>query len=118
MQAGRANDLLGVAFAAEHSTGPIPYVLLNPGAVATSFSGEYDATTAAHVERLKNFGKPVEAGIAPIIRLIDQPPAEHLSAFLEDRRINVAGSDFDAGIAARLADVTRNLLPEGLFQDQ
>jgi short-subunit dehydrogenase len=30
----------------------VSYVLLNPGAVATSFSGQYDTATAAHVERL------------------------------------------------------------------
>ena len=113
MQAARANDLLGVAFAGQPRTKPIPYVLLNPGGVATSFSGEYDAATAAHVERLKKFGKPVEAGIAPIIRLIDRPPTEPLSAFVEDRQISPTGNDLDAGAATRLADLTRELSSRG-----
>jgi NAD(P)-dependent dehydrogenase (short-subunit alcohol dehydrogenase family) len=111
LQAGRANDLLGAAFAAENGTGPVRYVLLNPGAVATSFSGEYDAATAAHVEALKKFGKPVAAGIAPIIALIDQPPADPLSAFMENRRIGIDGADFDPIAAARLAALSRDLLP-------
>jgi NAD(P)-dependent dehydrogenase (short-subunit alcohol dehydrogenase family) len=51
-QAGRANDLLAIAYATNHATKPASYVLLNPGAVATSFSGQYDTATAAHVERL------------------------------------------------------------------
>lgn len=108
LQAGRANDLLGVGFAAEHPA--IPYVLVNPGAVATSFSGEYDAATAAHVERLKQFGKPVEVGIAPIVDLLDRPPAEPLTAFLEHRRIDVHGTGFEPAAATRLAALTRALL--------
>lgn len=111
LQAGRANDLLGVAFAAEHGAGPVKYVLLNPGAVATSFSGEYDASAAAHVEALKRFGKPVEDGIAPIIARMDDPPAESLSAFMENRRISIDGDDFAPAAAGRLAALTRDLLP-------
>jgi NAD(P)-dependent dehydrogenase (short-subunit alcohol dehydrogenase family) len=107
MQAGRANDLLGVAFAAQHATGPISYALLNPGAVATSFSGQYDAATAAHVARLKKFGKSVTEGIAPIVALIDEPPAEPLTAFMAGRRIT---PDTDSDSAARLRDLTRTLL--------
>ena len=105
MQAGRANDLLGAAFAARHDS--ISYVLVNPGAVATSFSGEYDAATLAHVERLKKFGKPVEEGIAPILALIDQPPGQSLSAFVEGRRVS---PDLDPVAAERLAVLTHNLL--------
>ncbi|ALG08561.1 SDR family NAD(P)-dependent oxidoreductase [Kibdelosporangium phytohabitans] len=107
-QAGRANDLLGVAFAARPGT--VPYVLVNPGAVATSFSGEYDAATAVHVERLKRFGKPVGEGIRPIVRIIDRPPAEPLSAFVEGRRISVTGNGFDVAAAERLAELTRTAL--------
>ncbi|HET6288689.1 MAG TPA: SDR family NAD(P)-dependent oxidoreductase, partial [Amycolatopsis sp.] len=95
LQAGRANDLLGVAFAAEHAGSGIAYVLVNPGAVATGFSGDYDAATAAHVEALKRYGKPVEEGVVPIIARIDDPPAAPLSAFVEGRRIEPAGAGFE-----------------------
>jgi NAD(P)-dependent dehydrogenase (short-subunit alcohol dehydrogenase family) len=101
----QANDLLGAAFAARH--GSISYVLVNPGAVATSFSGEYDAATLTHVERLKKFGKPVAEGIAPILALVDEPPDVPLSAFMEGRRVS---PDLDPVAAERLADLTHTLL--------
>ncbi|MGW7517309.1 SDR family NAD(P)-dependent oxidoreductase [Streptomyces sp. NPDC054796] len=119
MQGGRANDLLGVAFAegyGAHATAPdtggarARYVLLDPGAVATSFSGRYDAATAAHVAELKRRGKPVEQGIVPIDALIDAPPAEPLSAFAETRRIGLEHPSFDKGDARRLHDLTLGLL--------
>jgi NAD(P)-dependent dehydrogenase (short-subunit alcohol dehydrogenase family) len=60
LRAGKANDLLGVAYAAQHAGSRTRYVLIHPGAVATSLAGEYDPATAAHVESLKRYGKPVE----------------------------------------------------------
>ncbi|GGT19496.1 SDR family NAD(P)-dependent oxidoreductase [Nonomuraea spiralis] len=48
MQAGRANDLLGVAFTAERAASRTRYVLINPGPVSTAFRGEYDAATRGH----------------------------------------------------------------------
>jgi hypothetical protein len=105
LQAGRANDLLGAAYATEHDS--ISYVLVNPGAVATSFSGEYDAATLAHVERLKKFGKPVAEGIAPILALVDEPPGVPLSAYVEGRRVS---PDLDPVAAERLAALTHDLL--------
>jgi NAD(P)-dependent dehydrogenase (short-subunit alcohol dehydrogenase family) len=54
MQAGRANDLLGLSYARLHSDSKTRYVLINPGGVATSFAGDYDPTTAAHVEALRS----------------------------------------------------------------
>ncbi len=56
MQAGKANDLLGVACATRHQASRTRYVLINPGGVSTSFAGEYDAPTAAHVAPLKRYG--------------------------------------------------------------
>ncbi|QKW40549.1 hypothetical protein HUT06_20820 [Actinomadura sp. NAK00032] len=75
MQAGRANDLLGVAYAARHAGTRTRYVLINPGPVATSFAGQYDAATAAHVAALKRSGRPVRDGVKPIAARIDAPPA-------------------------------------------
>ncbi|WP_433349077.1 SDR family NAD(P)-dependent oxidoreductase [Microtetraspora malaysiensis] len=110
MQAGRANNLLGVAFARRHAAGPTRYVLINPGPVSTSFAGEYDPATAAHVAALKRYGAPVEEGIKPIIACVDAPPAEPLSAFLPDARISLSNPSFTPGDAARLDDLTRYLL--------
>lgn len=110
MHAGRANDLLGVAFADKHGAGRTRYVLLNPGSVSTSFSGEYDAATAAHIEVMKRTAKSVEAAIAPIITRVDAPPAEPLSAFVEGERIGLEEHSFDEDAAMRLYDVTQKLL--------
>lgn len=110
MQAGRANDLLGVAFAAQHAAGPTRYVLINPGHVSTGFAGEYDPATAAHVAALKRHGTPVEDGIEPIITRVDAPPSEPLSAFTPADRISLDNPSFAGSDAARLDELTRHLL--------
>jgi NAD(P)-dependent dehydrogenase (short-subunit alcohol dehydrogenase family) len=111
MQASRANNLLGVAFAAQHAAGPTTrYVLINPGPVSTSFAGEYDPATAAHVAALKRHGAPVEEGIKPIITRIDAPPAEPLSAFTPADRISLDNPSFAPDDATRLDELTRHLL--------
>ncbi|MEU4696058.1 SDR family NAD(P)-dependent oxidoreductase [Nonomuraea dietziae] len=110
MQAGRANDLLAVAYAARQATGPTRYVLINPGPVATSFAGEYDPPTAAHVATLKRHGRPVGEGIEPIIARIDAPPAAPLTAFARFAPINLDDSAFDPHAATRLHDLTHHLL--------
>ncbi|GAA2785152.1 hypothetical protein GCM10010470_19060 [Saccharopolyspora taberi] len=107
-QAGKLNDLLGVSFAERADR--TRYVLFHPGVVATSFSGEYDGPTAAHVEAMKRSATPVETAVWPIVERIDDPPAEPLSAFVRDRRIDVHGVSFDRRAAARLHDRTLELL--------
>lgn len=107
-QAGKANDLLGVAFAAQARR--TRYVLIHPGGVATSVAGQYDATTAPHAEALKRYGMPVEEGIKPIVARIDDPPAEPLSAFVRDRRIGLDLPSFDRQAAERLNRLTLELI--------
>ncbi|GIJ29156.1 hypothetical protein Vqi01_43180 [Micromonospora qiuiae] len=109
MQAGKANDLLGVAYATQRVS-RTRYVLINPGGVSTSFAGEYDAPTAAHVASLRRYGKPVEEGIKPIVTRIDHPPAEPLSAFMQDQPISLDQPSFDPRPAARLHELTLEVL--------
>ncbi|MFI0234557.1 SDR family NAD(P)-dependent oxidoreductase [Streptomyces sp. NPDC017086] len=109
--AGMANDLLGVAYAARNGSGRTRYVLVNPGSTATSFAGEYDPVTKYQVEAIRRMGKPVKQAVAPISEVIDAPPAEPLSAFVEGRRIGVDDPQlFDHEAAARLAEFTEQLL--------
>ena len=110
MQAGRANDLLGLAYASLQPGSSTRYVLINPGGVSTSFAGEYDPATARHVEKLKEYGKPVEQGIKPIIARIDQPPAEPLTAFMQHQPISLDHPCFDKDAAARLHKLTLEIL--------
>ncbi|MFI7704383.1 SDR family NAD(P)-dependent oxidoreductase [Nonomuraea sp. NPDC049480] len=107
-QAGKANDLLGVAFAGRE--GRTRYVLIHPGGVATSVAGQYDATTAPHAEALKRYGMPVEEGIKPIVARIDDPPVEPLTAFVRDRRIGLDLPSFDRRPAERLHRLTLKLI--------
>ncbi|MFD7898767.1 SDR family NAD(P)-dependent oxidoreductase [Streptomyces sp. NPDC059743] len=111
MQAGTANDLLGVSYAANHAGGRTRYVLVNPGSTGTSFAGAYDPATKAQVEAMKRMGKPVAQAVAPIVQIIEAPPAEPLSAYVEGRRIGVDHPAlFDKNAAARLDVVTEELL--------
>jgi NAD(P)-dependent dehydrogenase (short-subunit alcohol dehydrogenase family) len=107
-QGGKLNDLLGVDFARRRPG--ISYVLFHPGTTVTSFSGEYDEVSWQHIEAMKRFGKPVQETVAPIIDILDAPPAEPLSAFIEGRRISVDHRSFDPGAAARLREVTEERL--------
>jgi NAD(P)-dependent dehydrogenase (short-subunit alcohol dehydrogenase family) len=104
MHAGRANDLLGMAFTAPRTK----YVLLHPGLVATGFSGTYDAETAAHIEGMKKAARPVEEGIAPIIALLDGPPTDRLSAYMRHKRIALPYEE----AAERLRTLTEQLLAD------
>lgn len=110
MQSGKANDLLGTAFADRYGSGRTRYVLLNPGSVATSFSGEYDAQTQRHIDGMKRTAKPVEEGIGPILEALYTPPAEPLTASVEGRPMALAGASFDLRNARRLDERTRELL--------
>ncbi|WP_329110876.1 SDR family NAD(P)-dependent oxidoreductase [Micromonospora sp. NBC_01699] len=111
-QAGRANDLLGIAFAAVYPASRTRYVLLHPGGVATSLSGDYDEVTAAQVEAMRRSARPVGEGIVPIVAVIDAPPAEPVSAFMRERRIDLSpgSADADAEAATRLHRLTGRLL--------
>jgi NAD(P)-dependent dehydrogenase (short-subunit alcohol dehydrogenase family) len=109
-QGARLNDLLGVAFAKKHEGGRIKYVLLMPGLVSTSFSGDYDAATAIQINEMKKAGKSIADAISPIIEKVDSPPQEGLSAFAEGRAVDLKDAAFDLSAALRLDELTRRLL--------
>lgn len=110
-QGGPLNDLLGVSFAA--SARSARYVVLFPGGTRTGLSGEFDPGTVAQVERMKLTGKPVEMIIPAIIDIINAPPGEPLSAFVEGGTpLGLDRLTFDKVAAARLETITRQLLHE------
>jgi PPOX class probable F420-dependent enzyme len=110
LQGGLLNDLLGVGFAQDPRSRRIRYLLLNPGTVSTAFSGEYDPETAAQVEALRRVAQPVEDAIEPVLALLDDPPAEPVSAWLQGERLDLTGPSFDPGAARRLSVVTAEML--------
>ncbi|RBQ15646.1 oxidoreductase [Spongiactinospora rosea] len=108
LQASRLNDLLGVAHGAR--PGRTRYVLVNPGGVATSFSGEYDAETVAAIERARAVAQPVDEAVVPILALLTDPPADQVSAYVQGERIAMDGPAFDPAAAGRLRTLTGDLL--------
>ncbi|MFB9660162.1 SDR family NAD(P)-dependent oxidoreductase [Glycomyces mayteni] len=108
--AGRANDLLGLSFAAEHPDARTRYVLVNPGSIASSFAGEFDPATAALVERMKRTATPVDRIVPHLAALVDAPPADPVSAFAINRRIDHRTSAADDHAATRLHRLTTELL--------
>ncbi|GAA2428378.1 hypothetical protein GCM10010191_46820 [Actinomadura vinacea] len=110
MQGGLLNDLLGTGYARIRPSRKVRYVLYNPGSVATALSGEYDAHVAAQIEAMRKTAQPVEKAIVPILDLLNDPPAEPLTASLMGRPIAMDGPGFDPKAAQRLYDQTRELI--------
>jgi PPOX class probable F420-dependent enzyme len=110
MHGGPLNDLLGVGYADEAPSHRVRYALLSPGTVSTSFSGEYDAATAAQIEAVRALATPVQVGIQPILALLDRPPAASISAWSRHEPIPLTGPNFDVTAARRLRAETERLL--------
>jgi PPOX class probable F420-dependent enzyme len=110
MQGGLLNDLLAIGYAQNRPSGRTRYVLLNPGTVSTSFSGEYDPATAARVDALRMGAAPVEDGVKPILAVLDDPPTEPVSASVMGEPISLDGPAFDNDAARRLYVETGKLL--------
>ncbi|MGW0436285.1 SDR family NAD(P)-dependent oxidoreductase [Micromonospora sp. NPDC003197] len=114
MQGARANDLLGVAFAAEHPDSRIRYVLYNPMFVNTGLADPFRQPLRGVVKALaKLFGTPVTRAIRPITELIGSPPEAVSSAYRVRQRIDVAGPAFDRTDARRLVAGLRELSTRG-----
>ncbi|MEV4167526.1 hypothetical protein [Nonomuraea dietziae] len=80
-------------------------MLVNPGAVLTSFAGEYDAATAAHVERFRRCGRPAA-------RTSGRSPPASVGAFVQGEQIGPDDQSFDGRAAARLHDLTQKLVTQ------
>ncbi|GIG88765.1 SDR family NAD(P)-dependent oxidoreductase [Plantactinospora endophytica] len=110
-QCGRANDLLGRAFA-EQPSSKARYVLYHPGFTATLGSiGDVKEPVRTIITLLsKVAAKPVDKAIAPMVELIDNPPAERLTAIDRSKKVDLGIKTFDPDKARRLAEVSRQLV--------
>jgi hypothetical protein len=110
LQAGRANDLLGVGYAAAHD-GTVPYVLYHPG-----FTRSGDLSVLPGALRLtirvaaRLAARTIEESVAPVHDFIDRPPSAPLTARDRDRPVPLTFPTLDPADAARLAQVTSALL--------
>ncbi|MFF0815342.1 SDR family NAD(P)-dependent oxidoreductase [Rhodococcus sp. NPDC003318] len=111
LQAGRANDLLGVAFAARADPTPIPYVLYHPGFTR---SGDLSPLSPPlrwmlrAAARLR--ARPVDVSVALIHDFIDHPPDAPLTAIDRGTHLPMTFGTLDPADAQRLAAVTGTLL--------
>jgi NAD(P)-dependent dehydrogenase (short-subunit alcohol dehydrogenase family) len=81
LQGGRANDLLGVAFAENHKGSKIRFILDHPGYTNSGTNHVKQPMRTVMTVMAKLFSQPVEKSIQPIIKLMDNPPPQPLIAW-------------------------------------
>lgn len=110
LQAGRANDLLGVSYAAAHGA-KVRYVLYHPGFTRSGDLSVLPAPMRATIRAAARVSaRPVAESVAPVHDFIDNPPSVPLTAIDRDKPVPLTLATLDPGDAARLADVTAALL--------
>ncbi|MFG1888723.1 SDR family NAD(P)-dependent oxidoreductase [Micromonospora sp. NPDC049051] len=112
LQAGRANDLLGVAMAEQFGE-RVPYVLYHPGFTrsGTSAMEQMNPLTRTVLKALAAVAaRPVERAVAPVHGFVDSPPGVPLTAVDRGRPVPLDLSTLDPAAARRLADTTGRML--------
>ncbi|WP_459549465.1 SDR family NAD(P)-dependent oxidoreductase [Nocardia sp. X0981] len=110
IQAGRANDLLGVSFAEEHG-GKVAFVLYHPGFTKSGDLSPLGFFPRTAIRFLATFAaRPVLESIRPLHGFIDNPPAAPLTAVDRGRILDLSLPTLDPGDARRLARLTTDLL--------
>lgn len=110
LQAGRANDLLGAAFAAQPDN-PIRYVLYHPGFTRSGDLSPLPRAMRASIRVAARLSaRPVAESVAPIHEFIDTPPAAPLTATDRNRPVPLTIDTLDPANAERLSEATRAVL--------
>ncbi|TDC81755.1 SDR family NAD(P)-dependent oxidoreductase [Actinomadura sp. 7K507] len=110
LQAGRANDLLGVAFAGQVES-KVRYVLYHPGFTRSGADAHPNPLIRNSIKLLARFfARPVADSVRPITGWIDRPPAEPLSATDRGKPVDLSLKTLNPDDAARLATYTEDLL--------
>ncbi|WFE97955.1 SDR family NAD(P)-dependent oxidoreductase [Micromonospora sp. WMMD987] len=109
LQAGRANDLLGVDFAAR-SGARARYVLYHPGFTRSGDLSALPAPVRGVVRAASVFAQPVGKAVHPVVEWIDDPPSDALTADDRGRPVPPSTRTLDPVAARRLGAVTEELL--------
>lgn|GEM_PF-452102 len=110
LQAARANDLLGVAFAGS-SGSRARYVLYHPGFTRSGDLSPLPPAVRASIRAAARVSaRPVDESVAPVHGFIDTPPTAALTAIDRDRPVPLTLGTLDPQDAARLARATERLL--------
>ncbi|MDF2925126.1 MAG: short-chain dehydrogenase/reductase [Paenibacillaceae bacterium] len=110
LQGGRANDLLGAAYAQNHKEGKTRFILVHPG---YTNSGTLRLKQPARMLMQlmgKLFAQPVEKSIQPIIRLMDNPPPQTLVAWDRTKPVSLKLETLNKENAVRLYEMTKSLI--------
>jgi NAD(P)-dependent dehydrogenase (short-subunit alcohol dehydrogenase family) len=106
LQAGRMNDLLGVAVAEEK-----PYVLFHPGFTRTNAISQIPQPMRTVIRALEKVAaRTVAEAIRPVLDVIDEPPSAGFHPIDRGKPVDPALKTFDRADAARLADLTREVV--------
>ncbi|NUS42113.1 MAG: SDR family NAD(P)-dependent oxidoreductase [Mycobacteriaceae bacterium] len=106
LQAGRANDLLGVAW-----DGQARYVLYHPGFTRSGLDGHPSPLVRVLLKTLAAVAaRPIERSVAPIIEWVDRPPAAPLTAVDRGTMLDPGLPTLDPAEARKLRDYTESLL--------
>ncbi len=110
LQAGRANDLLGVAFAEEHGE-KARFVLYHPGFTKSGDLSPLNPLVRGVTRALAAvMARPVNASIQPLHGFVDNPPAAPLTAVDRGKQLSLSLPTLDSDNARRLAKLTVELL--------
>jgi NAD(P)-dependent dehydrogenase (short-subunit alcohol dehydrogenase family) len=110
IQACRANDLLGVDFAAA-AAHKARYVLYHPGFTRSGLDHHPSPVVRFALKTLARFkARPVAESIRPIVEWIDHPPTDPLTAVDRGAAVDLSLSTLDPAAASRLAEYTRGLV--------
>ncbi|MBP2478258.1 NAD(P)-dependent dehydrogenase (short-subunit alcohol dehydrogenase family) [Crossiella equi] len=109
LQAGRANDLLGVAFA-EERVSRARFVLYHPGFTRSGDHSPLNPVLRALLKLTALAARPVAKAVEPIHGFIDSPPRSPLAAVDRGKTLDLSLPTLDPATARRLAEVTGELL--------
>lgn len=110
LQAGRANDLLGVAFAGGATT-RTRYVAYHPGFTRSGIDSHDIPLVRGSLRLLaRYFARPVAESVRPIVDWIDQPPPDAHTAVDRGRHVDPSLKTLRPEDAERLAAYTEDLL--------
>ena len=110
LQAGRANDLLGVSFAGQFGA-KIGYVLYHPGFTRSGDLSPLNPVARTAIRTLAALAaRPVYTAIRPIHDFVDTPSAVPLRAIDRGRTLDLSLPTLDPRAADRLALLTEELL--------
>lgn len=110
LQGGRANDLLGVAYAENHPNGKTRFILNHPG-YTNSGTNHLSQPLKGILQVLGAlFAQPVSKSILPIIGLMDNPPSQPLIAWDRTKAVSLTLPTLNKNDALRLYVLTKHIL--------